>query len=175
MIKPTSYQLSQAHRMLSIEEIDFIKKYVSRLPKKSTLINIGAGFGTSALAMLEVLPDAFIFSIDPKSSLAEIDNVAEAGYSNQVKRLLSKSQDIAWPKSIKVNAVFVDGCHTEKDVKCDIEIYKPTVRENGLMFFHDYGHPNYAPDHLMSKVIDEMMNDWQRLGIARFLVGFKNG
>ncbi len=170
----TSYDLSQNHGMLSISEIDFIKEHVSRLSKKTLIINIGAGFGTSSLAMLEVRPEAFVWSVDPKPRQSEQSNIAAAGYENRVIRLLSKSQDISWPKSIKVHCVFVDGGHNERDVVEDIEIYKPMVRKNGLMFFHDYRHPNYGPDQLMSNVIDEMMGDWQRLGVARFLVGFKN-
>ncbi len=170
----TSYDLSQNHGMLSIDEIDFIKTHISRLPKKLLIINIGAGFGTSSLAMLEVRPGAFAWSVDPKPRQSEQNNIAQAGYQNRVIRLLSKSQNISWPKLIKIHCVFVDGGHNEQDVVDDIEIYKPMIRKNGLMFFHDYRHPNYGPDHLMSNVIDEMMGDWQRLGLARFLVGFKN-
>ncbi len=174
MAKLTSYDLSELG-MLDISEIDFLKTHIARLPKKSKIINIGAGFGTSSLAMLEVRPEAFIWSIDPKPQLDERNNIAQAGFDGRVVRLLSKSQDISWPSSIKVNAVFVDGGHTEDDVKQDIKIYKPLVKKGGFVFFHDYRHPNYEPDHLMSNVIDEMMSDWQRLGLARYLVGFKNG
>lgn len=174
MTKLTSYDLSE-FGMLDISEIDFLKTHIAKLPKKSLIINIGAGFGTSSLAMLEVRPDAFIWSIDPIPKLEEARNIVNAGYKGKAVRLLSKSQDIAWPKSIRVNVVFVDGGHTEDDVRRDITIYKPMVKRGGLMFFHDYRHPNYGPDQLMSEVIDEMMSDWQRIGLARYLVGFKNG
>jgi len=175
LTKLTSYDLAQNHGMLDESEIDLIKRYVAGLKAKQLkIINIGAGFGTSVLAMLEVKPNAFIWSIDQKPRQIELDNIANAGYKNRVIRLLSKSQNIQWPKSVKVDCVFVDGGHTEDDVRKDIEIFKPVIKRNGLMFFHDYYHPNYGPDHLMSKVIDKMMSDWRRLPVARFLVGFKN-
>lgn len=173
MAKPTSYQLSQDHGMLDINEIDLIKEHVARLPKKSMVINIGAGFGTSTLAMLEVRPTAFIWSIDPNTRSDEITNVKEAGFDGRVVRLLTKSQDINWPKSIKIHCVFVDGGHTEDDVRQDIEIYKPMVRKNGLIYFHDFEHPNYGPDQLMSKVIVKMMSDWELIGKARYLIVYR--
>lgn len=175
MTKLTSYDLSQTHGMLSIGEIDLIKTHVAKLLKKPLIINIGAGFGTSSLAMLEVHPEAFIWSIDKRSREQEIVNVNRAGFENRIVRLLAKSQNINWPKQIKVNCIFVDGGHNEHHIKRDIEIYKPVVKKNGLMFFHDYRHPNYGPDHLISNVIDDMMSDWQQVGLARYLVVFKNG
>ena len=171
-MKLTSYDLSQEFGMMEINEIDLLKKHVAKLPDAPLIINIGAGFGTSSLAMLEVQPGAFIFSIDPQPRAKEQEHIARAGYANRAIRLLGKSQQVGQFFPYQVNCVFVDGSHVPKDVQRDIELWKPKVKPGGLMFFHDYQHPNYqkhGPDEAAA-IVDRLMVDWTRLGVARYMV-----
>jgi precorrin-6B methylase 2 len=145
------------------------------LPDKPVVVNIGANVGTSTCAILEANPNAFIFSIDIKTHLAERDNVLACGLpAENVVRLLGDSNEIGafWPYD--VDMVFVDGAHHDTAVRKDIELFKPHCKS--IMLFHDYHHPNYAkkPGVNLDAIVDEMMADWEVVGQARYLIAFRN-
>ena len=54
--------------MLSVDEVREIKRAVTDIHDvdRPVAVNIGAGVGTSTLAMLEASPDLFIFEVDKK-------------------------------------------------------------------------------------------------------------
>lgn len=167
-----AYQLADKHGMLSRDEVDLIKHCVSLLPDEPVIVNIGANVGTSTCAMLEANQEAFIFSIDPKPYPQERENLIACGLpADRVSRVLSKSQNVAWP--YEIDAVFVDGGHDDESVKGDITRWIPLTRHIAL--FHDYHHPNYAakPGVHLDEIVDEAMKDWERIGEARYLVAFQ--
>jgi predicted O-methyltransferase YrrM len=52
----------------------------------------------------------------------------------------------------RFDLVFIDGFHTVDAVRQDIELLLPTVRDGGLLAFHDYGHPGYG----VTEVVDAL-------------------
>jgi predicted O-methyltransferase YrrM len=135
-----SYQLTGEKYHQTIQDIHCLKDLVSTLLGNPIIINIGACFGTSAMAMLEERQDAFIFSIDTKPSPKEVEHLQLAGLYQygRVVRLLGRSQDIGrhWPGL--VDMVYVDGSHIFKEVKEDIEVWLPLIKPGGIICFHDY-------------------------------------
>ena len=167
----TSYYLAKEHGMLSDDEILLIKKCVDDLPVKPLIVNIGAGFGTSALAMLEERPKAFIFSIDKLPRPEERRHIEQAGFDGaQVLRILSDSARAGrqWP--FKIDLCFVDGDHGTEAVQKDMEHWNPHVRMGGYMIFHDYNHPN-VPD--LTTAVEKEMNDWEVIGTARYMIAYR--
>ncbi len=170
-----SYELAQKHRMLSVDEVDLIKSCVAQLPDKPKIINIGANIGTSTCAMLEANNNAFIFSLDKSPCPEEKENLVKCDLpSNQVLRVLGDSTKIDtkfWP--FMVDMVFVDGSHTIDGVTRDCENWKPFARQ--FILFHDFEHPNYIKDGVnqFDDTVNELMEDWKRVGQARYLVAFE--
>jgi len=63
----------------TVGDVDTLQELVRMLPPNPVIVNIGACFGTSTLAMLEARPDAFIFSIDINICPKEPEHITMAG------------------------------------------------------------------------------------------------
>ncbi len=121
------------------EDISTLKALAGMLPANPVVINIGASFGTSALALLETREDIFVFSVDVKPCEAEREHLAQSGVNPaRCARILGRSQEagLHWPR--RVDMVFVDGSHARKDVIADIEAWLPRVKPGGIMALDDY-------------------------------------
>ena len=171
-----SYDISDKHGMMSLEEIDLLKQCVALLPPRPVIVVIGANVGTATCAIMEANPQAFIFSIDVKPYVDERNNLDACGLpSLRVVRLLGKSQEIGVAFPYRVDMVLVDGAHHPEAVEGDIAVWKPRART--VICFHDVDHPNYNDDtgfNFMTHIVSNAMRDWERIGQARYLVGFKN-
>jgi len=138
-----------------LEDVDTLKRLAGMLPTDPVVVNIGAAFGTSALALLEAREDLFVFSIDIKPCEDERRHLAQSGVDPaRCARVLGRSQEVGlyWPH--KVDMVFVDGSHIRKDVIGDIEAWLPKVKRGGLMAFDDVGKPICAA---VQPVVNEYM------------------
>lgn len=130
----------------TVGDVDTLHSLVEMLPENPIIVNIGACFGTSTLAMLETRPDAFIFSIDINVCPKEPGHIRQARLDEgRVVRVLGPSQDVGlyWP--YKVDLVFVDGAHGYPEVVRDIRAWRDKVKGGGILAFHDYGKP-ICPD-----------------------------
>lgn len=138
-----SFNLTGLEYHQTIADVNCLKELVSGLPENPVIINIGACFGTSAMAMIEERQDAFIFSVDIHPSPKEVEHLQLAGLyqAGRVIRLLGRSQDIGkhWPHM--VDLVYIDGSHIFKEVVEDIEAWVPTIKQGGIVVFHDYDKP----------------------------------
>lgn len=169
-----SYDIAKKHGMLDADEIHLIKACALMLPPNPLIVNIGANVGTSAIAMLENRPDAFIFSIDTRPCPEERENIIACGLDpSRVVRLLGDSAGIGRNFPYQPDLVFVDGAHHDEGVRGDIAAWLPKCKS--IMLYHDYHHPRYAekPGVHLDQIVDEAMAGWERIGEARYLVGFK--
>ena len=143
----------------SEQDVETLHRLAGMLPLGAVVVNIGAGLGTSALAMLEVRNDLFILSIDIKACRQEQVHLRKAGLYglHRVVRLLGKSHEIGehWPWL--VDMVFVDGGHDYESVRLDIEAWVPKVRPGGIVAFHDYGPGGKYDIKAIKDVVDAMM------------------
>lgn len=169
--KLTAYDVADRHRMLIRSEVDLLQECCRQLPDDPLVVNIGAGTGTSALAILEARSDAFVFSVDVKPVPMEREYLVQAGLpADRCVRVLGDSGKVGifWP--VKVDMVFVDGAHHDAAVTADIEAWRPKVVLGGIMLFHDYHHRNVPG---LTAIVDRMMADCERIGEARYLVAFR--
>lgn len=146
----------------TIVDVDTLHRLAEMLPPNPVIVNIGACFGTSALAMLEARPDAFIFSIDVQVCPLESEHIRRAGEDvRRVVRVLGPSQEAGefWPAA-SVDMVFVDGGHADVEVMGDIHAWLKTIKPGGIVAFHDYGTPS-LPD--VKRVVDEVFGDREPL------------
>jgi predicted O-methyltransferase YrrM len=156
--------------MMSEAEVMLLQDVAIDLPINPMVVNIGAGVGTSTAAILEVRPDAFIWSIDPKVEPREAEIMEKTGLRDLHRcfRILAKSQDLEnFPHP--VDLCFVDGAHSDDPVRRDIEVWLPKVRVGGYILFHDYDHT--LPG--LTAIVDDAMANHERVGKVRFLVAFR--
>jgi predicted O-methyltransferase YrrM len=166
----TGYDLAEKG-MMSREEIHLLKACVMQLPQEPVVANIGAGEGTSALAILEERNEAVIFSFDIHPVVGEKQAIAAAGLdSSRVIRVLGKSWESGRHFPIHFDLVLVDGAHDDAAVAKDIEAFLPLVKPGGYIIFHDYVHKNVPG---LTKIVDREMEGYERVGGVRYLVAFK--
>ena len=157
--------LSNRWGMLYEHEALALSALAAGLPENALVVNFGAGFGTSALAMLEVRPDLFdtFFTIDiseggPHGGLQNERNVFdEFGFDRYPHQILMDSAlaGQTWDKGL-CDLVFVDGDHSASGLTDDILAWRPMVKDGGIMVFHDYERDVW-PD--VQRVVDKMMKD----------------
>lgn len=168
----TSEELRDSFKYLFPDELPALKELVTWLPNQNPLvINIGAGAGTSGLAIMEARPDSHLITIDitdassPFGCLeAERDVFRRAGYlhtlytrwiqihhdSSKVGRewvlLGNDPLDRTNPFTKNPDMVFVDGEHSYEGCKADIEAWLPLIKPGGIIAVHDYGKAAIPPN-----------------------------
>lgn len=143
-------------------DVDTLHRLAHLLPDNPVIVNIGACFGTSALAMLEARPDAFIFSLDVNVCPLEAEHIRQAGQdARRVVRVLGASQETLrfWP-ACSVDMVFVDGAHDYAGVCEDARQAMRILKPGGIIAFHDYGTPSLPT---VVRAVDTMMQGHEPL------------
>lgn len=149
-----SESLRSAFKYLYPDELPFLKQLVQSLPPNPKVINIGAGSGTSGLAILEAREDVRLLTIDitahdsPFGSLyAERQVVEAAGLSARHVQLHADSKQVAatWTEPV-VDMVFVDGGHEYEEAKGDIVGWLRHIKRGGVMAVHDYKKGELQPN-----------------------------
>lgn len=167
----TSEDLCKQHGMLIVQEAQILKDCVRELPEFPVIINIGAGVGTSAVAMLEERPDAFVFSVDINPVPLERTSLRVCNVEpNRCVRLLGKSWHVGEYFPFAVDMVFVDGDHGNYAVERDINTWIPKIKDNGIAAFHDYKHPN-VPE--LTNVVNDKMAKHEVIAEHRYLIAYK--
>ena len=144
----TSETLRQAFHYFFPNELQLLKKLVRLFPYSPvTVLNIGAGAGTSGLAFLEtgdvILHTVDITNIDsPLGSLySERQVCQEADFSlsdNWFQHHMDSKQLAEWWDYGKVDICFIDGDHTYEGCAGDITGWLPHMVDGGFMAVHDY-------------------------------------
>lgn len=132
------------------------------LPDNPKVVNIGAGTGTSGLAFMQARDDLELYTIEinesePTGGLQNERNAFEkAGLLGQKRhhQILGDSRKVKWEHG-PVDMVFIDG---DKAYHLDIAVWRPRIKEGGVIAFHDYGGPMW-PD--IAAMIDREMEDYE--------------
>ena len=169
-----SYDIAETFGQMSKREVALLKACALSLPDDAIIVNIGAGFGTSAAAMLEEKPNSLIFSVDKFKRTEEKDNLIKCGLDHlRVVRILGNSSDIGRVWFIDLDLLFVDGGHSREVVQDDINLWTPFVKFGGFILFHDYNHRNCP-------WITELVDHWEYstpnlklVGKERYLAAFR--
>jgi len=158
----TAYDLSDWLGYLKHDEIDLLKTAADLLPPYPTIVNIGAGAGTSSLAVSETRPDANIYTVDihergPLGSLEGERNAFRAAERKHPTQILGDSAVVckSWAATRKIDMLIIDGDHTERGVAADIDGWLPFVKPGGYLVFHDYGSNNWPA---VKQVVDARLS-----------------
>lgn len=146
-----SESLRKAFGYLFPAELPFLKSLPDMVDHSPcTVVNIGAGAGTSGLAFLECRDDLVLHTVDitdessPYGCLEGERQVVEAaglGHLRGVRwfqhHMDSKALAAQWDGP-PVSVCFIDGDHTYEGCAGDILGWLPHMRSGGVMAVHDY-------------------------------------
>lgn len=175
----TAKELSDWQGYLTHGEIDLLQEIARQLPPNPLIVNIGAGAGTSAIAMLEARKDALIFSIDILTNESEVTTnehlrLAEIDTEDakRVIRVWGDSKVVGQVWRWQCDMIFVDGDHEEAGIKGDLAAWKKHVKYGGWMVFHDYTSPKWP--HVKAVIDnDNSLAYWHRYKHIDTAIAFK--
>lgn len=143
----TADEVQRAFGYLFAAELNELKRLAVSLPDNPTVINIGAGAGTSGLAFMESRGDIRLCTIDitdessPYGCLeAERDLFRRANFPTAGQdwvQINGDSSKVPWDGD-KVDMVFVDGGHSYKECAADIDAWLPRIKNGGIISVHDF-------------------------------------
>jgi len=133
-------------------DIPTLYEFASNLEQGQVYFEIGTAFGNSAIAAaLSAKDEVEIHTVDNGQSYIgkQIENLqtyerkvleefSKMNMKNRIVFHCGNSWDIRWSKGIHL--LFIDGEHSFRSVKEDIEKWVPYVAEEGYVLFHDYDH-----------------------------------
>ena len=197
-----SHSLQDWTRYLFPDEITELKRLANLLPPKPTVINFGAGNGTSGFCFLEAREDLRLITIDIQDKpspfgclAAERQHLKAAGYwdTRKISHIHASSDAIgfAWItqlKRAKVDLVFVDGGHISPQPELDITSWLSNIKPGGIMAVHDYQkgevfqkpQPDNVPHPMpwldVDKAVEELLiPHYEQLGLVDSLISFRIG
>jgi len=190
LLQPAEYRRvkglrEQTDALISVQELLFLR-WVVRVSRAQTVVEIGSYSGASTSAIAEVLKwrrRGRVYAIDLFAPPADngarrrgyegtFDQVM-APYAGWFEKIEGDSKTVPWQRSIDL--LFIDGDHSEAGVSADIQKYAPLVRPGGCVLLHDYLD---APDgHCRVKsVVDSTLGcdpAFRLIGQVGSLIGFR--
>ncbi len=178
MSKEFTLRLANWLGYINEEEVDLLQGIAMRLPNNGFSLNIGAGGGTTALAVAECRPDVSITSVDmspggPLGGLEGERNAFDGAGIEHPTQILGDSKEVGkqWNGS-GFDMILIDGDHSEDGIRGDIESWMPHLKPGGYVVFHDYTQPMWPA---VKKVVDELIvPTYKLIGQARWLVAFQS-
>ncbi len=174
-----AYEVARRWGYLHNPEVDLLLKTISGVPGDApTIINIGAGTGTSSLAIRSAKPNSHIFTIDkskggPLGGLENEVHVFDEFHLKLPTQILSDSGEAGkvWVGG-PVDVVLIDGDHSEAGCDRDILNWEKHLKPGGLMIFHDY---TAAVWPTVTRSVDKNMIvlGYEKIEIADTLAVFK--
>lgn len=162
--------LAASRQMASPLDIHLMRIILRELPTWPTIVQLGAGSGTLAMAVFSQDLDITLFSVDNKEDghhyeMRALQNVGIDINNGCYYSIISDSAEAGkqWEGG-NVDLLIVDATHDYESVKADIEAWQPHV--NGFIFVHDYdaqGAPNHYPG--VKQACDELFGSeplWQQ-------------
>ncbi|MFX1569937.1 MAG: class I SAM-dependent methyltransferase [Promethearchaeota archaeon] len=141
------YEINLTPYQIKSEIIRFLKLMDSFNPK--IILEIGTAMGgTLFLFSRFVSSDAILISIDLlKGKIGGKNTAFIKSFAQKKQKIIlirSDSHKLSTfqrikkiLKNMKIDILFIDGDHTYEGVKKDFEMYKPLVKPEGLICFHD--------------------------------------
>jgi len=147
------FEFSIADRILHIAllypwDMYYLFYYAKRIPDKGSYLEIGGGYGSSTLcvylATQLVGTTVSLVTIDPFVPFDGARDASRGHFIENTKdishlRVINSTSDIAKEKidDNSIDLLFIDGNHSYKQVKRDLENYWPKVKIGGVLMGHD--------------------------------------
>jgi predicted O-methyltransferase YrrM len=171
---------------------DFATYIKSHKPK--IIVEIGTKKGGSFFIWARFLKPKHLISIDlpggihgggfPKQKIRFMKEFVADDKNANVSIILGDSQKHETLEQLKdvlngekIDFLFIDGDHRYEGVKSDFEMYKPLVKQEGLIAFHDIVDSEYHNnlDCYVDKLWNEIKGDYEHLEFVQSLNQRKYG
>lgn len=137
-----AHELARSRLFLTVEDVDLIISLVKDLPVKFPVIaDIGAGSGTTALAVMSQNSRAKLTTIDINAeNVGWTRKNVEPYYSmDRWNGIVSDSVEAAKLFDDRhFHMVMLDTSHEYEATKQEIVAWLPKLKHNGVFWFHDY-------------------------------------
>ncbi|GAG31860.1 unnamed protein product, partial [marine sediment metagenome] len=163
-------ELADAYGYLKHGELPFLIELIRSLPDDPLVANIGAGSGTSGLAILEARDDSFLVTIDLYDRIRPTGALGNERYQVARSSLMHRRAEICSGSALagknwwthkekkwwrrKVDMVFHDAAHNYDTLKAEIEAWLPRVRAKGIIAIHDYTSEHWGG---VALAVDELL------------------
>lgn len=131
-------------------EYEVMQRLARSLPPTPTVVNIGAGRGTSGLAFLTARPDLVLYTVDIEPEMGLLGGLGSERlvFIEELKmpvrprwhQIEGDSADVgnAWREiGRKADLVFVDGDHSYDGCSRDLRAWWPVLNTGGYLLVHD--------------------------------------
>ncbi len=144
------YDFFTIYTHLTVSERLLLYKLALSLKNNSTIVEIGSYLGASSsfLGCAAKEKGHKVYCVDTWKnegmSEGERDTFGEFCENTKSLRefiyiLRGKSEDMAKTFNEPINLLFIDGDHSYKTVKTDVELWLPKIVPGGIIILHDYG------------------------------------
>jgi predicted O-methyltransferase YrrM len=151
---------------MSPAELTFLAEEAAKVPQGGAIVEVGSFKGRSSCA-LAANTQAAIYCVDCWRDLGPEgwfvgpwatvdDHRANTSQLQNIVRIHLSSIFAAQyfaAEGTRFDLIFIDGSHNEHNVRQDITIWRPLLKEGGVLAGHDYGNADW-PD--VTKVVDEL-------------------
>jgi predicted O-methyltransferase YrrM len=127
--------------LITDEDADLIRRVATDLPEGSTVVDLGAGYGGTALAVLSSNPTVKVVSVDRNPDMLAHTRAAleQAGFLDRWEGLEMLSLEAPERfEDASLPLVLLDTSHEYEDTVQEIAAWLPKVRLEGFFWFHDY-------------------------------------
>lgn len=136
-----AHDLARSRMFLLVEDVDLIISLVQSLPEKPVVADVGAGSGTTAMAVLGANEGAKIFTIDinPENvDWAEINLRAYYDTKNWQGVEADSLNAARLAADEYFDMVMLDTSHEYEATEQEIKAWLPKLKSGGVFWFHDY-------------------------------------
>jgi len=150
-----AHALARSGGMLCEADVDLIREAVAKLSPNSLVVDLGVGWGTTALSVFAERQDIEVISFDCHEEALERSQLAlkhagvplEKWYGIQADSAFREGEVIlrygGEPTTLEsVGLVILDTSHLYTDTVAEIKAWLPRLASNGYMLFHDYDAKN---------------------------------
>ncbi len=156
------------------DEAEFLTKLINGLPINPLILEIGTFKGQSAILMAKARYDIRVITIDPhvgtedgfKGSPEEVKkNIFNAMCLMKILHLPISSQE--YEPEAEFDLLFIDGDHSLAAVEFDFKKFLPSVKDDGMILFHDVGHMPGVTDFVKTLNFKTAISFKSMLGIKK--------
>ncbi len=146
-----AHALAASRGMLAAADVDLIREVVAKLPSGATIVDVGAGSGTTALAVFAERTTMHLVSIEADVSIMNwarqaVENIgASELWDDRVEDAIEAAA--SFPDA-HASFIILDAAHDEDAVRAELEAWLPKLAPGGYLLVHDYEAytaPNFYP------------------------------
>ncbi|MBL7161901.1 MAG: class I SAM-dependent methyltransferase [Anaerolineales bacterium] len=135
---------------LTLEEKLLLYKLTRKFDHNSVIVEIGSylGASTTFLAAAAKENKSQVYCVDTWMNEGMTEGTRDTYqefisnttlYQQQIYPLRGRSEDIAKEFDNQIDLLFLDGDHSYKSCRADVESWLPKVKNGGIIILHDYG------------------------------------